>query len=106
MMKLMRYERGYALGHRDRQQALHCSATKPLSGDRRHARHSSTAPAWEEVLVVVARILEKFVNQMNREAARSVICLWLPLTDWTLESCSFLVQKNGHRLRSFKFQAL
>eukprot|EP00434_Breviolum_minutum_P028539 symbB.v1.2.025245.t1/scaffold2441.1/size78965/3 len=30
-------------------------------------QHASTVPAWEEVLLVVARILEKFVNQMGKE---------------------------------------
>ncbi|CAJ1374295.1 unnamed protein product [Effrenium voratum] len=51
-------------------------------------QHASTAPAWEEVLVVVARILEKFVNQMSRE-----IGLWRA----ALFLCRRMVEVLGDR---------
>ena len=49
---------------------------------------------------MVARILEKFVSQMNREALqKDSKGLVMPFTDWTVASCPLLVQKNGHHLR-------
>ena len=40
---------------------------------RNHLQLWVSAKAWEEVLVVVARILEKFVNQMSPEAGKQKI---------------------------------
>lgn len=51
-------------------------------------QHASTAPAWEEVLVIVARILEKFVNHMNPE-----IGLWRA----ALFLCRRMVEVLGDR---------
>ena len=51
-------------------------------------QHASTVPAWEEVLLVVARILEKFVNQMGKE-----IGLWRA----ALFLCRRMVEVLGDR---------
>ncbi|CAE7483930.1 PSD [Symbiodinium microadriaticum] len=50
--------------------------------------HASTATAWEQVLMIVARILEKFVNQLNRE-----IGLWRA----ALFLCRRMVEVLGDR---------